>query len=118
MRKTVIASIVGQQGDTVLVSVPMVGFPEGFQLRPGERVVLEEADDEQLRARPLVRAILEAPDSDAASRPGVVSVSGSEHIIQRSTALSKRDTGEATTFVVDRGHSNWPTHNVIAVRHD
>lgn len=53
-----------QEDDHVLVPLPMVGFPPGFQLRPGDRVVVAPDDENRLAVRPLVRAVTvqERPD--------------------------------------------------------
>ena len=45
-----VGTVIQQQGDKVTVAVPMVGFPAGFQLQPGDRV--NEASG--VVARPLV----------------------------------------------------------------
>jgi hypothetical protein len=45
-----------QKQGSVLISIPMVGFPDGFQLRPGESVTLVEETSGRLAVRPLVRA--------------------------------------------------------------
>ena len=48
-----VGTVVQQQGDKVTVAVPMAGFPAGFQLQAGDRVVLvNEASG--VVARPLV----------------------------------------------------------------
>jgi hypothetical protein len=44
-----------QRGGAVTLSVPMIGFPEGFQLRKGEKVTLVEDALGNLGVRPLVR---------------------------------------------------------------
>lgn len=44
------------EDDHVLVSLPMVGFPPGFWLRPGDQVVLEHEETGPV-VRPLVRAV-------------------------------------------------------------
>jgi hypothetical protein len=60
-----VAVVAGQEGDHVLLSVPVAGFPSGFRLRAGEKVALA-ADVSQLVARPLVRTRVVSP-ADAAS---------------------------------------------------
>ncbi len=50
-----VATVFRQEGDRVLLSVPMVGFPPGFKLRKGERVVLVQ-EESGAAVRPLVRA--------------------------------------------------------------
>jgi hypothetical protein len=52
-----VATVIKQDGNRVLVSVPMAGFPPGFQLRPGERVVLV-TEPSGPAARPLVRSMV------------------------------------------------------------
>ena len=53
-----------QEDDHVLVTLPLVGFPPGFRLRPGDRVVVAQDDESRLVVRPLVRAVTvqERPD--------------------------------------------------------
>jgi hypothetical protein len=53
-----------QEDDHVLVTLPLVGFPPGFRLRPGDRVVVAQDDENRLVVRPLVRAVTvqERPD--------------------------------------------------------
>lgn len=52
-----IVRVVRQDGDRVLVSLPLEGFPEGFEVQPGTLVVVYERGEEGV-ARPLVREIV------------------------------------------------------------
>ena len=61
-----IGVVAGQEGDRVLVSVPMTGFPTGFSLRAGDRVTLA-AGDTELIARPLVRTRIVSGGADVAA---------------------------------------------------
>lgn len=56
------ARIAQQDGDRVLVSLPMVGFPPGYQLRPGASVVVV-LEENGPAVRPAVEAV---PLGDAA----------------------------------------------------
>lgn len=51
-----LTSITQQDGDRVLVSLPMVGFPPGYQLQPGARVVVV-LEENGPAVRPAVEAV-------------------------------------------------------------
>jgi hypothetical protein len=53
---SLVTEVSRQEQDRVLVSIPMVGFPPGFELRPGDRVVLVH-DEQGTVVRPLVRSM-------------------------------------------------------------
>ena len=48
------ATVVQQQDGKVTIALPMVGFPAGFQLQPGDRVVVVDQPS-GLAVRPLVQ---------------------------------------------------------------
>ena len=48
-----VATVVRQEGDTVVVSLPVSGFPEGFELLAGDEVALAHTEDGMV-AMPLV----------------------------------------------------------------
>jgi hypothetical protein len=37
-----VVEVIRQEGDHVLVSIPLEGFPEGFEVKPGTLVVVHE----------------------------------------------------------------------------
>jgi hypothetical protein len=51
---TLMTSLLGAPAGSV--SIPMVGFPSGFQLRPGERVALVQESSGRYAVRPHVKA--------------------------------------------------------------
>ena len=104
------ATVMQQEGDRVLLSVPMVGFPPGFQLRAGERVVL--VDEEAGPAvRPLVRSH-RVPDVPKGDR---LDVEGQAHAMQEATVRGEESTEGHVVWVVDSGTAKGPGQ-VIAVR--
>ena len=64
-----VVTVSSQEGQSVLVTVPMVGFPEGFQLPPGARVVLVSTPSGPA-VRPLVRAVPGSVPPDALEQRG------------------------------------------------
>jgi hypothetical protein len=55
LEKGHVVTVVGQEGQNVLVAVQMVGFPKGFQLSPGARVMLVSTPS-GIGVGPIVRA--------------------------------------------------------------
>jgi hypothetical protein len=71
------ATVVSQEGDEVQVehgddklTARMVGFPPGFRLRPGERVILRD-EASGVTARPLVVACRATPQNRVKATPSV-----------------------------------------------
>ncbi|HJU90370.1 MAG TPA: hypothetical protein VJ672_13325 [Gemmatimonadaceae bacterium] len=123
------ARVISQEGDRVHVehrgdrmTVPMRGFPPGFKLRPGRRVILRD-EEGGVVARPLVRAITARLSSaDAASR-GAIQAEGRQLEMQPSTVVDERETGaerpateEYDIWVVERTAEGEPAEQVIAAR--
>jgi hypothetical protein len=50
-----VVAITQQEGDRIVLSIPLAGFPQGFQLRAGDKVVLIQSTN-GLEARPLAHA--------------------------------------------------------------
>jgi hypothetical protein len=93
----------------------MVGFPQGFKLRPGEKVVLVNEGD-----GPAVRPLVHTLTVDAASGEGAnaLRADGQRFAIQESTVRSSLGEGQGgpfDIFVVDRIATEGP-EQVIAVR--
>lgn len=112
-----VAEVMGQEGDRVLLSVPMVGFPPGFKLRSGERVVLVN-DEKGLAARPLVRSL--TVNSVSGTADGILKADNERFAIQDSTirdegALDGAQPGPRDVFVLDSGSAEGP-EQVLAVR--
>lgn len=103
----------GGGGDRALLSLPMKGFPPGFKLHAGDRVVLVFGETGPV-VMPLTRELtvdrVEVAGADA------ISADGRRFAIQKSTF--RGDAGQAGPYVVavvDRGPAGGPEH-VIAVR--
>jgi hypothetical protein len=101
-----------QEGERVLLSVPMIGFPPGFKLRAGERVVLTH-DAAGPAVRPLVREV--KVDSLAEEAAGALSVGGQSLATQASTIRDLGRRGPYVVSIVDRGSAQGP-EQVIAIR--
>lgn len=110
-----VTQVTRQEGDRVLVSVPMIGFPPGFQLRSGERVVLVH-DETGPAVRPLVRAVtLDAPPEETA---GAQAAGAQRYEVQESAVREEEGGGgQYVVWVVDHGSAEGP-EQVIAVRRD
>ncbi|HMB54535.1 MAG TPA: hypothetical protein VKU40_14560 [Thermoanaerobaculia bacterium] len=111
-----VTSVADQRGGRVLLSLPMVGFPEGFELRPGERVVLVE-EESGPAVRPLVRAEVVPRQYEGESS---FEVSGRPYVLQPSTVRGEapegaEDSDELVVWVVDSDSPDEPGQ-VIAVR--
>ena len=122
------ANIIAQHGERVQVehggqqlTVPMRGFPPGFQLRPGARVILLDEASGPV-ARPLVRALTFRLPREAVQRRGGLEAEGRRLEMQPSTLLEERaasgdegTTAEYEVWVVERADSD-PVEQVMAVR--
>jgi hypothetical protein len=108
-----VVNVVEQEGDHVLLSFPMDGFPEGFKLRRGERVVLVGIESD-LAVKPLVRE-LTVTNITELTTDGLSADQG-RFALQASTV--RDDAGHGGPFVltvVDRGSAEGP-EQVIAIR--
>ena len=105
--------IVEHQEDRVLISVPTKGFPPGFRLRPGERVVLVH-DEAGPVVMPLVREV--KVDSLAEGAAGALSVAGRRLATQASTIRPEKEhRGPYVVSIVDPGSAEGP-EQVIAIQ--
>lgn len=95
-----VIEVLRQEGDRVLVSLPMVGFPPGFELRPGDRVVLVH-DENGPAVRPLVRALtLQEPPSESGEQ---LVAGGRTFALQAATIREDEGDGPPySVWVVDR----------------
>lgn len=108
-----VLEVIQQDGDQVTVKVPMRGFPPGFTIRPGARVVLMN-DDDGPTVRPLVRAV-EADNVEIQGEE--VAASNKRFALQEST-IRNTDPGAGTrpvVFVLDQGSSTEP-EQVLSIR--
>ena len=130
------ATVIAQEGDGVRVdyngqwlTVPMRGFPPGFKLLPGRRVILFDEPTGPV-ARPLVRAMTSRQPREAVGSPGVLQHEGRSLELQDRTAFDEPQPGgearasEETRASGDEDYDLWiveraegdPTDQVIAVR--
>lgn len=91
-----VVTITGHDGDRVSVSVPMVGFPQGFELQAGDQVMLTQGENGPA-VRPLIRA---SRDDRAQERAGRMSVADREAVTQRATLRARAQDGRRTVFTV------------------
>ncbi len=89
----------------------MVGFPPGFQLRPGERVAVFG----EPIARPLVETRVGPVDVKALEARERVSLAGREFALQSSTILYDAHSDQGVLWIVDPGDCDGPPQ-VIAAR--
>lgn len=108
-----VANVAGQEGDRVLLAVPMNGFPPGFKLRPGERVFLV-GDESGLAVRPFIREV--KVNSLSTEAAGVLVADNERFVVQEGTLrLGEGHRGPFIVSVVDRGSAPGP-EQVIAIR--
>jgi hypothetical protein len=89
-----VVEVVRQEGDRVLVSLPLVGFPRGFEVRPGTLVVLEQRD-EGPAVYPLVHEmVVQEPRSESGEQ---LMAGGQAFAVQAATV---RDEGGGAPYVV------------------
>jgi len=107
-----VTEVSSQEEDRVLVSRPMAGFPPGFKLRGGDRVVLVH-DEGGPVVRPLVRAVMaqELPsESD-----DQLTAAGETFALQAATIREDEGGGPPySVWVVDRAEGD--QGQVIAFR--
>lgn len=115
-----VVTVVRQEGDRVLVSVPMVGFPEGFQLTPGDRVAVV-SEPGGAEARPLVWSRRVTVDPQAL-QAGTLEIEGRRVQSQAATlhegaAPGDRETGagERVVWVIENDDAERPGR-VVASR--
>ncbi len=122
------ATVIAQEANQLRVehkgkqlTVPMKGFPPGFRLRPGARVILVD-EPSGLVARPLVRAIPSRLARETLQKRGAVEIEGRRLEMQESTIIeeraprgAERPSDEYEVWVVERGAGE-PADQVIAAR--
>lgn len=111
--------VVGQDGSNVLVSVPLVGFPEGFQLPPGARVMLVDTPSGPA-AKPLVRATRTTVPRAALEKREELELDEGQAVLQDATVVGEQPRVEGAgdedvVWLVESGDPKDPDQ-VIAVR--
>ena len=92
-----IVAINAQEGDHITLSVPLVGFPDGFQLNPGDQVFLVSGENGP-EARPLARA-REVPNAPE-RRGRTLAVAGQELPLQDATVFEQSPDNRHFVFTV------------------
>jgi hypothetical protein len=110
-----IAEVAGNDGDRVLVSLPLVGFPPGFQLLPGDQVVVVH-DVNGPAVRPLVRAVVLPSPAELSDRS--VTAAGQRYSAQAATQRDDSGSGPQVLFVIERAPSASGEEQVVAIRRD
>ena len=89
------AKVIAQEGTRLQVehkgerlTVPMQGFPSGFTLRPGARVILYD-DASGPVARPLVRAVRSRVQRGELEKRGALDLGGRRMELQASTIVEE-----------------------------
>lgn len=95
-----VAEVVRQEDDRVLVALPMQGFPDGFRLESGDRVVVVHGESGP-EVRPLVHAVtVDQPPTVAAEE---LEVGAERYRLQDAAIRNESDAGAPyNVWVVDR----------------
>jgi hypothetical protein len=114
-----VVTVVGQEDQNVLVAVPMIGFPPGFQLPPGARVVLVSTPTGP-GVKPIARVIRGRVPPDVVERRAELNLEGRQQVLQDATVVGEQPSVEGApeedlVWVVDSGEAEGP-EQVIAVR--
>ena len=109
-----VAEVTQQEGDRILLSVPMIGFPPGFKLRPGEKVVLVHGERGPA-VRPLVRAVtLDAAPEETA---GALRSGDRHYAVAEGAVRDDEGGGPYVVWTVEPGSAEG-LEQVIAIRRD
>jgi hypothetical protein len=114
-----VVTVISQEGQNVLVAVPMIGFPPGFQLPPGASVVLVSTPSGP-GVRPIARVTRGRVSPDALERRETLNLEGRQQVLQDATVIGEQPSVEGApeediVWVVDPGDAEGP-EQVIAVR--
>jgi hypothetical protein len=103
-----VGTVIQQQGDKVTVAVPLVGFPPGFQLQPGDRVILVN-EAAGVVARPLVHF-----QEGAASAANLAALQIAPQAIGSDKLGAARPAGNVGVWTIESSAAG--TARVVAVR--
>jgi hypothetical protein len=114
-----VVTVVGQEGQNVLVAVPMVGFPEGFQLSPGARVMLVSTPS-GIGVGPVVRVMRARVPPEGLERREALNLEGRQQVFQEATVVAEQPAVEGAAdedivFVVESADAEGP-EQVMSVR--
>lgn len=106
-----VATVSSQEGDRVLLSIPMVGFPEGFRLQPGDRVAVVNEGRGPV-AVPLVRSFEAGRASENARG---IEASGERYDVSEA-AVRYGEGNRVIVFVIEREPGSKGGEQVFAIR--
>ena len=92
-----IVAITAQEGDHITLSVPLTGFPDGYQLYPGDQVFLVSGERGP-EARPLARA-REVPSAPEQKGQRLV-VANQELALQDATVYEESPDNRHVVFTI------------------
>lgn len=102
------AIIVDVDGTNVLVAIPLTGFPPGFQVKPGQRIMVM-IEGSGLTARPIVDVHHVTDSSADMVNNGTVVINNETHEVQADAAHDDpAHTGSAVVAVMDHGNASGP----------
>lgn len=106
-----IVAITAQEGDRIVLSVPLTGFPDGFQLNPGDQVFLVSGENGP-EALPLARAreVPRAPEQ----RGRALAVENQEFAVQDATVYEQSPDDRHVVFTVP--NEGGRSEQVLSVR--
>lgn len=109
-------NVVQCDNDSVLVSLPMRGFPPGFRLRAGEKVMVM-VEGTELVARPLVEMFVVSESSEELTAQQMVNINGQSQLLQTATVSDRsgKPNQGALVFTIDPGSASGPKQ-IVAVR--
>lgn len=107
-----VATVREQDGDSVVVAIPMVGFPHGFRLRPGDKVMVIN-DEEGPSARPLVKVV--PAEGNDPERGSEVTSGGRRFAVSDAAVRLGGEGARHIAFVVER-EADDGEEQVIAIR--
>jgi len=112
MADGLVTTVTQQEGDRVLVSIPMAGFPAGFKLRRGDKVTLIN-DENGPAVHPLVRVVA---DSRAELQGGQARAGGRTFDVSDAVVQHQQGSGDLVLFVVEQEPDAEGSQQVMAVR--
>src|SRR5688500_16518990 len=110
-----IATVSRQEGDKIIIAIPLRGCPAGFKLRQGDKVVVAY-DPEGTSARPLrVGAVVDVPLEKLGN--SFKARNGQAYVTQPATSRPKPQAGKNRTLVLAIESSNTKEPlNVVGLR--
>ena len=92
-----VVAINAQEGDHIILSVPLVGFPDGFQLSAGDQVFLVSGENGP-EARPLIRSREVSATPERRGR--MLAVANQEFALQDATVQAESPDGHHVVLTV------------------